>query len=233
MFTQFAAHTNIGKVRQNNEDCFSVRPDLGLGIVADGMGGHEKGQLASKMACDLICQHVENGEAVVNAIEHAHKKIQEQSWLLGQVRNMGTTVVAIKKDNKSTEIFWVGDSRAYVFSSGKLQLLSNDHSLVQKLLDRHLITEEEALSHPHRNMITQSLGMMSSRPLEIGRRSIDANKECTILLCSDGLSNELTHEQITAILNQNGDLETKTTNLITNANLSGGHDNITAMLIQL
>lgn len=226
-----AALTDTGKKRQINQDSFLCRDDLGLFIVADGMGGHDDGKQASEMACDIICDLCLQGHDLETAINVAHQKIIHQSNINHSIRGMGTTLVVLQKIGEKFLLSWVGDSRAYLFQENRLTCLTKDHSIVQELIDRKLITAKEASVHPKRNLLTQSVGLSNHESLKIDFAIIQLDADAEILLCSDGLTTELDESDIASILQKNNNKEERVKALVDKANENGGKDNITAMLV--
>ncbi len=226
----YAVGSHVGLVRELNEDSSLALPDYGLWIIADGMGGHDAGEIASQIAIQKIGYGVSIGMSLVDAIALAHRAIQEKSGCEVGVKNMGTTVVAAKIDKLNYEIAWVGDSRAYMWGK-TLRQLTSDHSYVQMLLDSGVITDKEASSHPHRNIISQALGSAG------GELKIDCvvGTFCDdemLLLCSDGLTGELSDCEIGRILNQETNVQSKVNSLIDAVLVKGGRDNVTVTIVE-
>ncbi len=220
--------THIGKVRSVNEDCFVSLPENGLWIVADGMGGYEAGEIASKIAVDTISKEVLSGASLTEAIQSAHKKILGFSQK-NKVSRMGCTVVALKVQDKQYEIAWVGDSRAYKWDGKDLILLTKDHSLVQELIDKGSLTIEEARRYPHKNIITRALGFGENVDVDIIRGQMKEGD--SFLLCTDGLIGELNEQEIVKILSL-GKSPKETCELLINSALSKeANDNITIVVV--
>ena len=155
---EFGLLSHVGLRREHNEDTFYGDSELGLWLVADGMGGHEFGEVASAMARDIIVREVRGGTHLIDAIRRADSEIIEHSKRRNDALPMGTTVASARINQNRFEVAWVGDSRAYLWN-GELQQLSHDHSYVQELIEQGAITAEQARSHPHRNVVTQALGV--------------------------------------------------------------------------
>ena len=233
---QDCALTHTGNVRTNNEDAFLADSKVGLWVVADGMGGHEAGEVASEIVINTIRDNVEHGNTLPDAIQSAHTAVLEGALNGKGARGMGSTVVALKADQKQYSVSWVGDSRAYLWTrtsenKGMLKRLTTDHSYVQMLVQSGVITAKEAESHPDKNIITQCLGS-----LELGSVKVDTVEGSWlstqwILLCSDGLSDELEDSLISAILANNPQLETAAKLLLQQALDCGGRDNTTIILV--
>ncbi len=226
--------TDQGKHRQHNEDaCFSDE-NIGLWIVADGMGGHERGDLASQIAIKFISEEVSKGNNLKDAILASHYEIQKASLELGgdAIKPMGTTVVAALLTGLNYQIAWAGDSRAYLMDS-HLSLLTKDHSYVQRLLDLGLINEQEAEDHPNKNIITQSLGATDTDKLNIDVINGSLAEGQKLLLCSDGLSNEVLPADLEHLLQSNKAPDKAVKELVLAANQAGGRDNISALVINI
>ncbi len=233
-FANYAAQTDVGKVRDHNEDCYRVNTDLGLCIIADGMGGHASGEVASRIAVDAIEMQVDKGESLVSAIEQAHLEIIKGVATGAGKSGMGTTVVAIQLSENNYTLAWVGDSRAYLWDKNLTQL-SKDHSLVQMLIDSGEISKEEARFHPRKNIIYQNLGSEETEDFQVSQKQGVLYKNQKLVLCSDGLSDELDDEVIGEIIKQgvqqNISEESIVEQLIDAALTSGGRDNVSIVII--
>ncbi len=228
----FALGTHTGWVRKLNEDSHLALPKLGLWVIADGMGGHEAGEVASGITVLEIARSIEQGMPLVEAIETAHRKIQTAARNGEGGANMGSTVVAAKLEGLRYEIAWVGDSRAYLWN-GALHQLTKDHSYVQQLLDAGLITKSEIRGHPYRNVISQALGTGGADQVNIKADLVsgELGENDTLLLCSDGLSGEVDDDVIADILAETMDAQTRVERLIAAALAAGGKDNITVIVL--
>lgn len=226
---KFGAMSDKGKVRSKNEDSYKIGQCYA--IVADGMGGHKKGEVASRMAVDIISDFITAKKCgPVQAIEAANKEIFEKS-ASSEFSGMGTTTVMCILDKDKALIANVGDSRGYIFKSGKLRQITKDHSLVQKLIDDGEITEAEAEERADKSVILRAVG--SSKDVKVDVFENDTEKGDVILLCTDGLTNCVSTEEISRILSLNISLQKKAEELVNAANLNGGIDNITAVLLEL
>lgn len=223
--------SHIGLRRKVNEDNFCDLPNSNLWLVADGMGGHAAGDVASSLACQNVSELISCGCLPEDAIERVHQQIKKAGSENIERYQMGTTLVMAKAACHFIDVFWVGDSRAYLLNSEGLNQLTKDHSLVQKMIDSHLISEEEARHHPKRNVISQCLGATNLDKLDVGNRQIDIQQGDRILLCSDGLHGELNSEQIEAVLRASNSPQQAAEQLIEQANEQGGSDNITVIAI--
>jgi len=228
----FGIATDVGKIRDNNEDCYLGRPDLGLWLIADGMGGHDAGEVAAGIARDFICEAITHGKPLKAAIIQAHHAVKTAADNNVGSPGMGTTVVALRMHGIQYEVAWVGDSRAYLWADGKLSQLSTDHSYVQTLVDSGAITREEMATHSQRNVITQSLGVSSLEDVTVDCVTGTLLPGAKILLCSDGLTDFVADQEIEHILartyENNQMLVDK---LIGKALDNGGGDNVTIALI--
>jgi len=222
--------TDKGNRRARNEDSCTVIENLGLCIVADGMGGHEFGDVASQMAIALIEQQVKVGKSLADSIYHTHHLIQEVSINKHSSKPMGTTIVAALFSQRSYQISWVGDSRAYL-NDEHLSQLTRDHSLVQRLLDNGVVSQEEAKTHPNRNVITQSLGSIELKELKVDSVFGDLKAGQKLLLCSDGLNSELSDQEISELLSGDASAQVLSENLMAAAKGAGGKDNISVIVI--
>lgn len=235
---EFSAATHPGLKRDNNEDCFLSDPESGLWLVADGMGGHEAGEVASAIVRDTIEKLVhETGPfSLSEAIQTSHQTILTSAENgIGAV-GMGSTVVVLFSRNKNYQIAWVGDSRAYLWTpsndGGTITRLTIDHSYVQMLFVAGTISAEEVESHPDKNIITQCLGMQELTRVNVDITQGQWQKNQWILLCSDGLTDELSDTAIAQILADTNDSQTAIDKLLNKALTKGGHDNITVQIIE-
>ncbi|WP_370978696.1 PP2C family serine/threonine-protein phosphatase [Agaribacterium sp. ZY112] len=235
--TRSAGATDIGLKRENNEDTFLHAANLGLYIVADGMGGHASGEVASKLAVEVISDKVQQGMQLKAAILAAHQVIISTAEKDATHHGMGSTLVALKESELDYEIAWVGDSRAYLYNpasdkaTSELHQLTTDHSYVQLLLQNGAIDESELNSHPEKSVITQCLGFSQAAHINIDSVAGEWHQGKRILLCSDGLSDVLSKEKLLLILEQQQNNKKCCQALIQAALDAGSHDNITVMLI--
>ncbi len=242
-----SVQTDPGCVREANEDNgrhvnpYDVETRLKKGtltIVADGMGGHASGEVASQMAVDLISEiyYAENGlsapEALRNAIEIANEQIYEASLTGEDVSGMGTTVIALVLQNETAFCAHVGDSRLYRFRSNALEMITIDHSQVMEMVAHGIITMEQARDHEDKNVILRAVGTQPTVDVEVSDGFAIAPGD-TFLLCSDGLSDMLNDAEIQAIMLSDADLHSVGERLIAAAKHNGGHDNITAGLVKI
>ncbi|MGV8941278.1 MAG: PP2C family protein-serine/threonine phosphatase [Lysobacter sp.] len=230
---EFGHLTHVGLRRELNEDSYYGDSALGLWLVADGMGGHEYGEVASALARETIVREIGDGTPLTQAIRIADEEIIRTSRQRRDALPMGTTVVAARVCGNRFEVAWVGDSRVYLWSDGQLVQLSKDHSYVQELIANGTITQEQARNHPHRNVVTQALGVTDPRNLNVATLSGDVFPGMQLLLCSDGLTEEVDDGEIARVLAQHDCSAQECVDTLVAAALDGGgSDNITAVLIR-
>ncbi len=239
------AMTDIGSIRPHNEDriLFVRPPDSGqrqlkgyLGIVADGMGGHAAGEIASEMAVKIFSQSYYQSparpqEAMAAAMLAANEAILKQAQRNRSLQGMGTTCTAVSVLEGTLHIGHIGDSRAYLIKDDQIYQLTKDHTYVQELLNHGKIDPFDALHHPQRNIISQALGTISGRHGDIFTSEMTLDKHDTLLLCSDGLYEYFLPEEIKDIISQNS-FQQAAGILIDQAKARGGHDNISVLLIR-
>jgi len=230
------AATHAGLVRTRNEDNFVNRPDLGIWAVADGAGGHQAGEVASRMVTDAVS----GGPSGLGAAEllsevrlrigQAHDNIRAEATRRGAQAILATTIVALLVHREHFACLWAGDSRAYLLRAGKLSLVTHDHSLVQELVDAGALSPEEALAHPRSNVITRAVGADVSA-LQLDKKSDRLRFGDRFLLCSDGLSKTVPEGDITRLLAT--DEGSPAEALIAAALGCGADDNVTAVTITI
>jgi PPM family protein phosphatase len=246
-----AARTDVGRKRQGNEDSFCLAPDLGLYVVADGMGGHAAGEVASRLAVETIREWMEKylkGDEAVIVGPAAASGSPEASYLLSSIRlanriifdaakgrqdyaGMGTTVVAALTRGDTIILAHVGDSRIYRIRDGHIVQISRDHSFVQQQVDLGIISSEAAETSQFRHMITRALGLKETVEVDLTEKPAVAGD--ILLLCSDGLSDLLDDEEIlTDVQEHAADLKLACQVLVDRANHKGGDDNVTTLLIR-
>ena len=240
---KFAIKSDVGQRRKVNEDAagyFESKNNIPLMMVCDGIGGHNAGEIASAMALMSIGQAWEKTEFndieevyqwLIKKITEANEAIFTRSAQYEDLYGMGTTVVVASIIGNQLMIANVGDSRAYVLRNFQLKQLTEDQSLVNALLKSGEITPEEAENHPNKNIVTQSLGVTSSVEIDFVRMTI--KNEDTLILCSDGLSDMLSLEEIRNIMNHYSDVEQQVEKAIQEANEAGGRDNITVAIAKI
>lgn len=229
----YSVITDVGRTRTNNQDCYYVADKWC--VVADGMGGHNGGEVASRYAIEVIRANLRQQSFGIdillkNAITKANSVIYNMSVDDPTLEGMGTTVVLCYFEGDSVYIAHVGDSRAYHLSEDGLQQVTNDHSIVQQLIESGTITPREAKTHPQKNLITRAIGTESTIDIDICRVGI--KKGDYILLCTDGLTSFVSDDEIEAVIKTH-ELDDAVSELVNMANSKGGTDNITIILIKV
>ena len=227
----FAGNTDKGLVRSNNEDFFYAKRNLL--IVADGMGGHNAGEVASKLAVDTVISVLDGikenyEESLIQAIKEANKVVFEKAT--GEQSGMGTTIDICICDKDKIYLGHVGDSRVYVIRDGKAIKITEDHSYVELLVQKGEITADEAKDYPMKNMITKAIGVSNS--IEGDFYEFALKKGDKILLCTDGLTNMLTDGEIVEVISKSENVDEAADVLIKKANAAGGKDNITVIVAE-
>lgn len=239
---EFAAQTDTGRLRRNNEDSIAFDPRLGLAVLADGMGGYAGGEVASEMAVALVQAFMgrwlaqsgaaPGGKAVMKAlhqgITQANRAVFNASTVNPALRGMGTTLVSAVFGPGGAVVGHIGDSRCYRLRGGRLMALTRDHSFLQAQIDAGLMTAQEAQASPHRNLVTRALGIGAE--VEVDLFHEPAQRGDLYLLCSDGLTDMVTDEQLVSLLTHDIPLADKVALLITVANDNGGKDNVSVIL---
>lgn len=227
----YGAGTNVGNVRDNNEDSYVCDDEKDLWIVADGMGGLGFGEVASAITTYTVSRQVRSGHGINQAIELAHKNIKEYAQSDGLGTNMGTTIVLLLSHGSLYNIFWVGDSRAYLLDTENMKQVTVDHSLVQSLIDQGELTKEEAITDPRKNAVTRALGVQELETVRADSISERWKPGQKILLCSDGLTDCVSDADIEKLMRQGGDDQDIVDRLIEAALEGGGKDNVTVIVI--
>jgi protein phosphatase len=239
MIWESASGSDPGRVRHNNEDATLVLGDLGLFAVADGMGGHAAGEVASRLAIDTLVATVRGAGGAIDAgrlasaFERANHAILERTAHDPATRGMGTTlsVLAVNGTGDHALVAHIGDSRLYRWRDGRLDQLTRDHTWVQEHMDAGVLTPDQARNHPFASVLTRVLGTTATAEPDIDRIAIEPGD--VYLLCTDGLTGMLEAEAITAILSSDLTLEDTATALIDAANRNGGGDNVSVVLATL
>lgn len=223
--------TDKGQVRDGNEDGYVVDRRLHLYAVADGMGGHRAGEVASATALEALRAAIASGIGLGDAITNANTAVHDKSASDHALAGMGTTLTAVIPDGRGVLVGHVGDSRAYLLRDGELRQLTTDHSLVEELVREGRLTEQEAAVHPQRSVITRALGVEDAVDVDVYSVPLEAGDR--LLLCSDGLTTMLRADDIAALLRRESD-PTRAANLLVDAaNAAGGEDNITTIVIDV
>jgi protein phosphatase len=229
-----AKDTDVGRQRRVNEDSLLVHPPLF--VVADGMGGHQAGEVASGLAVETFADGLpDGGDAaefrLAELVQAANRQIHDTSRTDAEHAGMGTTITAAYVDVEDVAIAHVGDSRAYRWRDGELERLTDDHSLVEELIRQGKLTAEEAEDHPQRSIVTRALG--PEPDVQVDTRTVPARDGDLFLLCSDGLTGMIGEAGLTRVLAAGGTLPQLVRGLIDAANAAGGRDNITVVLFRV
>ena len=232
---RYASATDTGVVRQVNQDALYV--DDNLAVVADGMGGHAAGEVASAMTIDIVSKSFKDEptlEGLERSIERANSDVLADAKANPSRYGMGTTVSAVglvtEGENRVATLFHVGDSRAYQIRGGAIRQLSQDHSVVEEWVRMGKLSPAEAATHPKRHQLTRAIGVEDRLNVDVMSLSVQVGDR--VLLCSDGLTNELTDEQIAKIASGEPDLDKAVSILVAQANSNGGRDNISVVLVE-
>lgn len=237
--------SDVGLARAHNEDCFGIDPERNLAVVADGMGGHSHGEVASRIAVQSIREYVgrsfsnhdsdpprpDHGEILETAVRTAHQKVLGAIREDGSLYGMGTTVVGFLLGGEIAAIANVGDSRVYRVRDGRLELLTQDHTWVNEQVVAGFLSAEQARVHPLKNVITRALG--GETEVKIDVHEVEVQTGDLYLLCSDGLTTMLSDPDIQRALFHHPDLEAACRLLVDEANARGGLDNVTVVLIEI
>jgi protein phosphatase len=236
--------SHIGRVRQNNEDVFAILPDCDFFVLADGMGGHQAGEVAAKEAVRLVCDFAKKtwGNPAVKcsfhdmrrlmrqAIEEVNSTVFKMSRTNPQLKGMGTTLCCMHFHAKGVVYAHVGDSRIYRWRRRRLEQITKDHSLFRELVDQGQLTEHQP-DFLYRNIITKAIGTESFVDPSVHLSDIEVDD--LYLMCTDGLSDLLTTREIQGVINQGGSLEEIGQELIATANARGGYDNVTVLIMKV
>jgi len=224
------ATTDVGQVRDGNEDWYLVDDSLRLFAIADGMGGHRAGEVASTTAIEALRSAVASGRPLDEAIADANRAVYEKAASDESLEGMGTTLTAIAVGSgPAVVVGHVGDSRAYLARDGRLTQITEDHSLVEEMVREGRITEDQALTHPQRSIITRALGIEPDVIADL--YPVELRPDDRILICSDGLTDMVRPADIARILRQQPDPQRASEAMADAANAAGGVDNVTALVI--
>ena len=230
-----ASRTHVGLRRSLNEDAVLAQPDRGLFAVADGMGGHEAGEVASAMIVDALralpqCPDIDAlTDAAMRALEAVNGRLQALAHTDLRPRTIGSTVVGLTLDATRFACFWAGDSRAYRLRHGRLRQLTRDHSLVQDMVEAGMLDPAAAPGHPNANVVTRAVGASASLAVESIAGEIQGGDR--FLLCSDGLTRHVDDEEIEATMAEMG-LEPAADRLLETVLARGAHDNVSLILVE-
>ncbi len=228
--------TDKGLVRKENEDAFCIEKDLGLLAIADGMGGHASGEVASKMAIEILRDSLKKeGEPLPDrlnsGVKLANKMIYEASRSQSQLNGMGTTLTAVQLDGNRLSIAHVGDSRAYLIRGGVIEQLTDDHTIVSEQVARGMITREEAARSDMRNILSKALGIAPE--VDVDMEELTVSEGDQLVLCSDGLSELISDDEILSEVQSSNRPDKACDELVNLANQRGGEDNITVIVAYL
>ncbi len=230
-----SACTDVGAVRELNEDAYLERPDLGLWLVADGMGGHFAGDVASHMVVSAM-DILEPPRSLSKFVEEVERQLVETNTRLREyaereeTHTIGSTVVALLTHGEHAVCLWAGDSRMYRYRDGKLEQISQDHALVEELVERGVLTPEQAVDHPHGNLVTRAVGAADRLFLDVEIIPIQAGD--LFILCSDGLEKEIVEEEMSVMV-EAGDARQLSHALLARALAVGAHDNVTVITVAI
>jgi len=240
---ELACVTHPGQIRSENEDSIAADAEAGFAVLADGMGGHNAGEVASRMAVELVSAKIRadaslqrllgsSAEALMaQYIEEANTALLEAASTNAEYHGMGTTLVAAVWHESAVTYGHVGDSRLYRFRRGRLEQLTRDHSMVQEQLDLGVITPEQARFAVNRNVLTRAVGIDPHAGADIATQALRVDD--LYLLCSDGLTDMLTDETMAETLRSSSDVHAAAARLLELANEAGGHDNISLILVRV
>lgn len=246
---EFAHKTDTGKVRQNNEDNALVCEELGLAAVADGMGGHTAGELASAIAVKVLKERLESMVAgnikpaqydekmsvatnrLAFAAQLANDVIFEASKSIPENRGMGTTLSAVLFTGDTVSTAHIGDSRIYRLREGNLEQLTQDHSLVMDQVRKGLITKQQAEKSSLQNILTRALGTQKTAAIDTAQHQVMENDR--FFLCTDGLFKAVTEDEIKSVLSENQDNQAACDAMVKKANDAGGPDNVTVVIMEI
>ncbi len=240
---EIASRTDPGQVRTQNEDAITHRAEMGLAILADGMGGYNAGEVASGMAIALLKSELEAAlpqlaqgsgnlhQALAQAIANANRSIFQMAASRQQYTGMGTTVVVTVLHGASLTVAHLGDSRLYRLRDGQLSQITQDHSMLQEQINAGVLTAEQARFSTHKNLVTRALGVAEEAHPDIADHAVAAGD--IYLLCSDGLSDMVDDVDIADLLSRPADLQQIADTLVNCANKNGGRDNISVILAKI
>lgn len=229
--------TEVGHIRKRNEDSICVIPDLAFFAVADGMGGHLAGEVASRMAIESVAAELRAArkcgleKRLIKGVRAANSKVYEASQKDSSCRGMGTTLTAAVIKGRELTLAHVGDSRAYIIRGDRILSITEDHSLVQEMLKQGGITREQAREHPHRNVLTRALGTDPSVEADIIKTALEVGDY--VLICSDGLTGLVEDHEIMGLVKSATNPEQAVKDLIQKALSRGGNDNISVIVVEI
>ncbi|MGB6876382.1 MAG: Stp1/IreP family PP2C-type Ser/Thr phosphatase [Candidatus Acidiferrales bacterium] len=250
MEIEFGARTDMGRMRQNNEDAFRAAPEICLFVLSDGMGGQSSGEVASRLASETVVAHCreasknpslplvgkraegisEVGNRLESAIRLANRVVHQAGQESAAHAGMGATLVAVMLTEERVNIAHVGDSRVYRLRNGEFEPLTRDHSFIAEQVRQGLMTEQEANNSNLQNVLLRAVGVDAEVEVEVNEELLA--EEDTLVLCSDGLTKELSDAEIAKVLAETDDPQAAADRLVKLANDAGGSDNITVMVLR-
>jgi serine/threonine protein phosphatase PrpC len=250
MEIEFGARSDVGRMRHNNEDSFRVAPEISLFVLSDGMGGQSAGEVASRMASETVVAHCREASKnpslrmegkCIEGISQAGNRLASAVWLANQavhqaaegnntLSGMGATIAAVMLSEERASIAHVGDSRVYRLRNGEMELLTQDHSFIAEQVRKGLMSEEEASHSNLQNVLLRAVGSNADVEVEVNEELFA--EEDALLLCSDGLTKELSDAQIASALAETEDPQAAADLLVRLANDAGGSDNITVIVLR-
>jgi serine/threonine protein phosphatase PrpC len=232
MTLRAGAATHVGRVRERNEDSYLVREPLFA--VADGMGGHRGGDVASALVLEILGASVEDepsAAGVLEQIQEANQRVLERGGRELDLQGMGTTLTAVLVSGDQAHVAHVGDSRAYLVRDGEIHQLTEDHTLVQRMVHEGRLSPGDAGRHPHRSILTRAVGVEEDIPVD--QLTLDLRAGDRVLLCTDGLTGMLSDERILEVISGEPDPQAASDRLVVEANQAGGDDNITVVVLEV
>ncbi|HKK70005.1 MAG TPA: Stp1/IreP family PP2C-type Ser/Thr phosphatase [Candidatus Krumholzibacteria bacterium] len=232
-----AGRTDIGRHRASNEDSILLIPDRGLFAVADGMGGHRGGRVASHMVTAELGEIARasetplDGPALEQALVQINRHVFERGESDADLQRMGSTCVAVSIDGRLAQVAHIGDSRCYLVRENRTWQVTSDHRAIQTMIDQGALTESESRVHPMRNVLTRSVGVEPA--VEVSRNELELQSGDRMVLCSDGLTDMLTEAEIAAEVSASSDLDQLVESLVAQANQAGGSDNISVVVVEI
>jgi len=223
------ARTDVGRVREGNEDAYMTRHPLFA--VADGMGGHQGGEVASKLALETLEKAADGRPDLAEVVRAANRAVFATAAKDPGLAGMGTTLTAVLVEDDRLHLAHVGDSRMYLLRDGSLGRVTKDHTVVERLVDEGRLAPEDAERHPQRSILTRALGV--EEDVQVDEADVEVRPGDRVLLCSDGLTGMVEEDDILRILSEHSDAQAASDALVSAANQAGGQDNITAVILDV
>lgn len=222
--------SHIGRVRSQNEDNYAAFSRQGLWVLSDGMGGRKGGKIASEIVVKTVCQAVFDGATLSEAINAAHHQILSSVHMGIGSKGMGATCTVLQINKAEFTVAWIGDSRAYFWNGQSLQQITEDHTLAQLMVNKGVLSQEQAEKHPYRHILSQVAGEQV-KDMRVDTVTGQLDEKSQILLCSDGLTNAIKEIDIAHIMAENASEQIKVDRLVELALKNGGQDNITVIIV--